>query len=99
MGTIIEVKTTKGKTAYDAEVRHRGHPTLYRRFYRRIDARMWIQDTESNLRSGRHIPQTEALRHTLADAVDRFVIEVLPRKPRYYADQKREVPLGLPSES
>lgn len=91
MGTITEVKTAKGKVVYDAEVRHRGRPTVYKRFDRRTEARCWVQDTESDLRTGQHVTQIEAQRHTLADAVDRFILEELPKKPRYYHDQKREV--------
>lgn len=90
MGTIKERKA-KDKIVFDAEVRHRGYPNLYRTFERCTDAKIWIQDIETCMRSGRYLPQAEAQRHTLAEAIDRFVVEELPKKPRNYRDQKREV--------
>lgn len=91
MGTISQRRTDRGKVVYDAEVRHRGKPAAYRTFSRLTDARSWVQDTESDQRNGRHLPQAEAQRHTLAQAIERFIEEELPKKPRYYSDQKRHV--------
>jgi integrase len=91
MGTIKERITTRGKHLYDAEVRHKGMPISYKTFDRRTDARAWINDLESDMRHGRHLQQAEAQRHTLANAIDRFVAEELPKKPRYCIDQRREV--------
>ena len=39
MGTIKDVKTHTGKIVYDAEVRRKGHPMLYKGFERKCDAR------------------------------------------------------------
>ena len=91
MGTIIERKNREGKTIFHAEVRRRSFPAAYQTFSRKTDARIWIQDVESNMRSGRHLPQAEAANHTLAEAIDRFALEELPKKPKYFSDQKREV--------
>jgi hypothetical protein len=91
MGTIKERKTTRGKLLYDAEVRHKGMPTAYKTFDRRTDARAWINDLEADMRHGRHPPQAEAQRHTLSEAIDRFVTEELSKKRRYYVDQRLEV--------
>ena len=91
MGTITQRKKKGGKLVYHAEIRHRGSPALYKAFSRLTDARCWIQDMESKLRTGTQIAEVEAQRHTLAEAVDRFLQEVAPRKARAFADQKREV--------
>jgi integrase len=91
MGTISRRTKKGGGTVYHAEVRHRGSPALYKAFTRLTDARFWIQDIESKLRSGSAVVEAETRRHTLAEAIDRFILEELPKKPRYYADQKREV--------
>jgi hypothetical protein len=39
-----------------------------------------VQITEAAILEGRHLPTTEAKRHTLADLIDRYLAEVLPRK-------------------
>jgi integrase len=91
MGAIRERTTGKGKTVYDAEVRRQGQRSLYKSFARITDARMWVQDMESGMRSGRQFAQTEAQRHTLAEAIDRFILDELPRKPKVLKDQLRHI--------
>lgn len=91
MGTITERKTGKGKIVYDASIRRRGSPTAYKSFKRRTDARCWLQDIESSMRAGAYLPQAEAQRHKLAEAIDRYITEELPKKPRSYRNQKREL--------
>jgi integrase len=44
------------------------------------DARKWVQRTEAAIEEGRHFKTTEAKRHTLAEMVDRYTREILPRK-------------------
>jgi hypothetical protein len=46
------------------------------------DARKWVQQTESSLREGRHFKITEAKRHTLAQAIDRYMAAILPTSQR-----------------
>jgi hypothetical protein len=91
MGTIRERKSGKGKAVYHACVRRSGFPKTYRAFSRLTDAKAWIQDMESNIRSGRYLPQAEAQRHKLSEAIDRYIEEELPKKPKAFHDQKREL--------
>lgn len=91
MGSIKEVKTYTGKFVYDAEIKRKGHPTLYKRFERKCDARSWIQDTESELRTGRFVPQIEAQRHKLKDAIERYKLEELPKKPKNNWNDSRHI--------
>jgi integrase len=91
MGSIKERKGRGGKTVYYAEVKRRGFPAAYRSFARLTDARQWIQDVEHNVRSGRYISQVEAQRHTLAEAIDRYIEDELPKKTGSYRDQKRQL--------
>jgi integrase len=77
----IEKRTTKdGKIAYRVKIRRKGYPTQTETFTRLTDARKWAQNTESAIEEGRHFKTTEAKRHTLAELVDRYTREVLPRK-------------------
>ncbi len=89
MGTINEKKTKRGKVVFDAEVRRTGQRSLYKRFNRLTDAKAWVQDTESSLRSGRAFAQTEAQRHTLTEAIERYILEEVHKKPKVLQDHLR----------
>ncbi len=92
MGTIKKVKNRKGDLVFDATVRRKGLPPSCKRFKRLTDARRWIQDVESDIRAGRYQPKSEAARHTLAEAIDRFIEEEIPRRQRVNSlDQKRQL--------
>jgi len=91
VGTIEERKTNKGKLVYDASVRRRGSRKIYRTFERLTDARHWVQDSESGLRAGHYFPQSEAQKHTVADAIERYLAEELPKKPKSIEDVTRQL--------
>ena len=81
MGCIRERKTKRGKV-FDAEVKRKGHKPVQKTFDRKTDARQWIADTEADLRSGRYQPQVEAAKHTVAEAIERYIREELPNKQK-----------------
>ena len=91
MGTVLERRVGKNKTVYDASVRRKGFPRTYRTFSRLTDARLWIQEMEFKIRSGQHITTAEADKHTLANAINRFILEELPKKPKIKIDQERHL--------
>jgi integrase len=93
MGSIYERPTKAGKVVYDASVRRKGAKKIYRTFNRLTDARNWILDTESDLRNGRKSSTTEpeSTKHTLNDAIDRYLLDELPKKPRCLKDQTRHL--------
>ena len=93
MGSIYERPTKNGKVVYDASVRRKGTKKIYRTFQRLTDARNWVLDTESDIRHGRNqpIPQPEPRKHTLANAIERFMLDELPKKPRCIKDQTRHL--------
>lgn len=79
----IEKRITKdGKVSYRVKVRLKGFPTQSATFERKTDAQKWVQQTESAIRDGRHFKTNEAKKHTLGDAIDRYIIDVLPTKPK-----------------
>ena len=82
MANIEERKTRDGKTMYRVKVRLKGFPTQTATFHRRTDAKKWVQTTEAAMREGRHFKIAEAKKHTLADMIDRYLQDVLPRKSR-----------------
>lgn len=87
MGTIREYKKRDGTISYHVEVRLRGHPIQRESHRTRTLAKKWIQDTESAIRDGRHFKTAESKRHTLAELIDRFVLEWLPKHPKQSTKQ------------
>lgn len=80
MATIDKHAAQDGKITYRVRVRLKGHPVQTASFARLTDARRWAQQTEAAIREGRHFKTAEAKRHTLAELIDRYVADVLPRK-------------------
>jgi hypothetical protein len=79
----IEKRVTRDKKInFRVKVRLKGFPSQTATFHRLTDARKWAQQTESSLREGRHFKTTEAKRHTLAEAIDRYVTKIIPTKPK-----------------
>lgn len=77
----IEKRTDQnGKTSYRVKIRLKGHPIESATFDRLTDARKWAASTESAIREGRHFKTTEAKKHTFADAIDRYLADVVPVK-------------------
>ena len=88
----IEKRTSgEGKTSYRVKVRLKGFPVQSATFERLTDARKWAQDTESAIRNGRHFKTSEAKRHTLAELIDRYILTVLPSKPKSKAKQTAQL--------
>ncbi len=79
----IEKRLSKnGAARYRALVRLRGHPSQSATFERKTDAKKWVQQTESAIREGRYFKSAAAKRHSGAELVDRYIQEILPRKPK-----------------
>lgn len=85
----IEKRISKdSKISYRVKVRLKGYPIQTATFERLTDARKWIQDTESAIREGRHFKTSEAKKHTAKELIDRYIKEILPRKPNSFLDQQ-----------
>jgi integrase len=80
MAAIETRSNLNGKTTYRVKIRLKGYPVQHASFSRLTDARRWAQTTESAIREGRHFKTNEAKRHTLADAIKRYAMEVMPNK-------------------
>ena len=79
----IEKRTGQdGKISYRVKIRLKGFPTQNATFDRLTDARKWAQQTESAIRDGRHFKTNESKRHTLAEAIERYISDVMPTKPK-----------------
>jgi len=91
MATIEERKGKDGNTTYRARVRLKGYPAQSATFERKTDARRWIASTEAAIREGRHFKTSESKKRTLSEALDRYMKEILPRKPKSLPHQTRQL--------
>lgn len=80
MGWIQKRERKKG-TVFRAIVRIKGLPQQQKTFTRLTDAKMWIQQTEANIRTGefQNVVKTSAAK-TLKDVIERYRQDVLPHK-------------------
>lgn len=81
MATITKRKTADGQLRYRAQVRLNG-TNLSETFTRKTDARIWAEQTEGDIRSGR-FKTLEAQKHTVTEAIDRYIETVLPEKKEW----------------
>lgn len=80
MASIKERKDKEGKIRFNVQIRIKGFPPQFASFKRKTDADRWIQQTEAAIREGRHFKTREAKKHTLAQLIDRYLVDVLPTK-------------------
>ena len=91
MATITERLAKDGTKRYKAEVRLKGYPAQTASFKRKTDANKWTQDVESAIRQGRHFKTAEAKKHTIAELINRYCTEYLPRgKPKIYSAKEQK---------
>ena len=91
MAYIQERKNCNGGNSYRVQVRLKGFPIQSATFARKADAKKWTQQTEAAMREGRHFKTSEAKRHTLGELIDRYVKNVLPRKPKSKKKQTQQL--------
>ena len=80
MASFIPRKGPGGGRVWQAHVRRRGYPAQVRTFDRKVDAEAWASDIESEMRRGKFVCRAEAEGTTLAEALARYLEEVVRRK-------------------
>ena len=78
MASIEERTQEDGATTFRVKVRLKGHPVQSASFASKTKAKQWATQTEAAIREGRHFKTSEAKRHTLAEAIERYERENLP---------------------
>ena len=91
MSTIDRRISPEGAVRYRVRVRLSGAHTISKTFQRKTDAQKWAQKTEVAIRQDQYAIYPMSRRKTLADLIDRYVVEVLPRKPKAIVVQKRQL--------
>ena len=79
MASIDTYVTKTGSTMYRVRVQRKGHKTQTATFPTLRDARKWATMIEGQIIEGRHFSVKST--HTLAELLDRYCRDILPRKP------------------
>lgn len=82
MATIQKRVQQDGKVAYHVRIRRKGHPLQCGTFTTISRAKEFVQRTEAAMKEGRYLKTVEAKKHTLAELIERYVRDILPRKPK-----------------
>ena len=80
MANIQERIDSEGRKSYRVQIRLKGSPPETATFPKLTAAKKWAQSTEAAIREGRYVSRSESKKHTLGEAVDRYVRDVLPQK-------------------
>lgn len=91
MPTVERRVSPEGVVRYRARIRLRGTCTASKTFQRKTDARKWAQKTEVAIRQDLYAINPLSRRKTLSELIDRYVQEVLPRKPKNALVQQRQL--------
>jgi hypothetical protein len=73
MATINERTTKAGQKRFTVQIRLKGARPVTKTFQTKGEASAYIQDMESDIRHGRHLPAQEAERRTLAELIARYL--------------------------
>lgn len=71
-----------GSISYRARVRVKGHPPVIKTFNSLTIAKKWKKDTEVDIEKGRYFDTIESQKHTLSEAIHRYIKSILPGKPK-----------------
>src|SRR6185436_20216706 len=78
MATINTHTSNSGVTTYRVRVQKKGHRTHTATFPSMKEAKRWAVMIEGQIVEGRHFPTKST--HTLAELLDRYSTDVMPRK-------------------
>jgi len=87
MAHIDKRTSTNGKISYRVRIRLKGFPLESATFGKKSKATEWAARTECAMHEGRYFKNSEAKRHTLGDLIDRYIRDVLPKKPKAERNQ------------
>lgn len=79
----------RGSGQWRVLIRRQGHPAQTRTFDTRVDAEAWARSVESEMDRGVFISRKEAETTTLAEALERFILEYTPRLAAGATDARR----------
>ena len=77
----------RGDYQWRVQIRRKGYPATYKTFDTKADAQQWARQVENEMDRGVFVSRTEAENTTLAEALERYKSEYMPR----LAHAKREI--------
>lgn len=80
MAEIKKRKKKNGEWSYTVCVRIKGSPMQSKTFSRRTDAQEWESKMETSIKENINFPKRKAQRYTVADVIDQFIEDELPKK-------------------
>ena len=90
MATFRKRPGPGGKNAWQAQIIRRGHDRQYKTFNTKAEAEAWAAIVESEMARGVFVSRAEAETTTLAEALERYEREVMPRKKATTANRERD---------
>jgi integrase len=87
----IEKRQQNNQTIYRVKVRLKGFASQTASFERLGDAKKWAMETEASIRKGQYFKNEVASNYTAAEAIDRFIENVLPLKPKMAYNQRAQL--------
>jgi integrase len=89
MATFEKRIGTSGTVTWRVRVRRTDGPWLTKSFKKKDDGKKWATSIEGKLDAGESVPNSEARKRTLSDAIDQYLRVTLPRaKHRKSADEQ-----------
>ncbi|MHB8415801.1 MAG: tyrosine-type recombinase/integrase [Acidiferrobacteraceae bacterium] len=79
----------RGDLQWEARIRRRGYPIQCKTFETRARAEAWARQIEAEMDDGAFVSRAEAERTTLAEALDRYILEILPRHKQVAQETNR----------
>ena len=75
MASITRKTSSDGHVIFHVRIRKKGFRTACAAFTRKTDAQAWIHQLEQSMREGRYLERIEAKKHTLKEAIERYLAE------------------------
>ncbi|MBN2478634.1 MAG: site-specific integrase [Parachlamydiales bacterium] len=91
MAVIEKRKTKEGQISYRVKIRLKGYPIQHGTFKNITKAKHWAAQIETSIREGRHFKNQNSKKVTMGDVIDKYTIEILPRKPKSFKKQKSQL--------
>ncbi|MHB8348397.1 MAG: site-specific integrase [Acidiferrobacterales bacterium] len=79
----------RGDLQWEARVRRRGYPVQCKTFEIKTRAESWARQIETEMDGGVFVSRAEAESTTLTEALDRYVLEVIPRHKQIMKETNR----------
>ena len=83
----------RGSYQWEVRIRRKGYPVTCKTFENKASAEAWAREIESEMDRGIYVSRSEAESTTLAEALDRYIVEHIPRLSRTNTSGYRAVRL------